>query len=350
MPHFDDTILRAIPEPALIAVRGRVTCFNPAAAGLFPGLADGAPLPDPLPPQGQGAGILLAGGQSWHFTASPVEEGTLYLLHAARLEGMSRPQLDGTVRRLREQMGQLLLNVQLITQSQPEQEQSDLTRRLAGMTRSLCQMLRLTDQLDLLRDLEAGAFVFRPVTLDLAGLCREVCNAASFLLEQTGVTLNFDSPLTSLLINGDSELLQKLLLELLANGARAAGKGGRLTMSLARKDSRAVLTLAGPGRDDGRSLPQLLSGDGPEGRIPQPGEGAGLGLVLAQRVVSLHEGTLMMERRDGVSTIVALPLAPKGASLPVHAAPHDYSGGFSPVLVALSDLLDESAFAHLDVE
>ena len=350
MPHFDDTILRAIPEPVLIALKGRVTCFNPAAADLFPGLADGAPLPDPFPPQGQGAGILLAGGQSWHFTASPLGDGTLYLLHAARLEGMSRPQLDGTVRRLREQMGQLLLNVQLITQSHPERTQGDLARRLASMNRSLCQMLRLTDQLDLLRDLESGAFIFRPVTLDLAGLCREVCSAATFLLEQSGVTLTFNSPLTSLLVNGNSELLQKLLLELLANGARAAGKGGQLTLALARRESRAILTLSGPGRDDGRPLPQLLSGDGPDGRIPQPGEGAGLGLVLAQRVVSLHEGTLMMERREGVNTIVALPLAPMGSSLPMHTAPHDYSGGFSPVLVALSDLLAESAFAHLDVE
>lgn len=349
MPHFDDTILQAIPEPALIAVHGRVICFNPAAADLFPGLAQHAPLPDPLPSNSNGAGLVLAGGQSWQFTASPLDEGTLYLLHAARLEGMSRSQLDGTVRRLREQMGQLLLSLQLLGQSMPE-EDPNRASRLPGMNRTLCQMLRLTDQLDLLRDMESGSFQFRPVTLDLAGLCREVTCGASFLLEQSGVTLHFDSSLTSLLVNGDSELLQKLILELLVNAARAAGKGGLLTLSLARRDERAILTLSGPGRDDGRPLPQLLSGDGPEGRIPQPGEGAGQGLVLAQRVVALHQGTLMMERRDGIRAIVALPLAPRGASLPMHAVTHDYTGGFSPVLVALSDLLDESAFAALDVE
>lgn len=350
MPHFDDTILQAIPEPALIASKGRVVCFNQPAARLFPALADGAPLPDPLPPQSPGAGLLLAGGQSWHFSASPAGEGVLYLLHSARLEGMSRPQLDGIVRRLREQMAQLLLNIQLMGQSQEGQESPAPSPRLAAMNRTLCQMLRLTDQLDLLRDMESGAFPFRPVTLDLAGLCREVCSAARFLLEQVGLSLTFDSPLTSLLICGDSELLHKLLLELLVNAARAAGKGGRLTLSLARRDSKAILTLAGPGRDDGRPLTQLFSGDPPESRIPQPGEGAGLGLVLVQRVVSLHEGTVMMERRDGLNTIVALPLAPKGAPLAVRTHTRDYTGGFSPVLIALSDLLGDDAFAHLDVE
>lgn len=348
MPYFSDTVLQAIPEPALMAARGRVTCFNPAAAALFPELAEGAPLPDPLPPQGEGAGFLLAGGQGWQFTASPAGEDTLYLLHAARLEGMSHAQLDGTVRRLREQMGQLLLNIQLMTREQPEQD--GCGERLAGMNRTLCQMLRLTDQLDLLRDLESDVPRFIPATLDLAGLCRELCDACTYLLEQVGVTLYFESPITSLLINGDSELLRKLLLELMVNAARAAGKGGRITLALARRERRAVLTLSGPGADDGRPLTRLLSGDGAEDRIPKPGEGAGTGLLLAQRVVSLHGGTLMMERMDGVRSIVALPLAEKDGHIPVRTSRQDYTGGFSAELVALSDLLPDSAFSALEVE
>ena len=251
MAHFDDTLLQAIPEPALIACNGRVTHFNTAAGQLFPGLAEGAPLPDPLPPRSEGAGLLLAGGRNWNFSASAVGDGTLYLLHCARLDGMSRPQLDGTVRRLREQMSQLLLTIQLLTPPRDEQETSPVDPRLASMNRTLCQMLRLTDQLDLLRDMEGGSYHFRPVSLDLAGLCREVCSAAHFLLEQAGVSLRFDSPLTSLLVPGDSELLQKLLLELLVNAARAAGKGGQLTLTLARNDSRAVKIGRAPWRERG---------------------------------------------------------------------------------------------------
>lgn len=348
MPHFDDTILQAIPEPALIADRGRVICYNRAAADLFPDLAEGAPLPDPLPSQGDGAGLLLAGGQGWHFTVSPAGTAALYLLRAARLDGLSHAQLDGTVRRLREQMSQLLLNIQMMDRAQPEQD--DCRERLAGMNRTLCQMLRLADQLDLLRDLESDAARFTPVTLDLAGLCRELCAACTYLLEQTGVTLCFESAITSLLVNGDCDLLYKLLLELIVNAARAAGKGGQLKLTLARRDGRAVLTLSGPGTDDGRPLTLLLSGDSPQGRIPQPGEGAGTGLALAQRIVTLHGGALMMERRDGMRTIVALPLMEKGSHIPVRTPRQDYTGGFSPELVALSDLLPEHVFSALELE
>ena len=348
MPHFDDTVLQSIPEPALIAVHSRVVCFNRAAAALFPSLADNAPLPDPLPHQGEGAGFLLVGGQSFHFTVSPMGTGTLYLLHAARTDGLSHAQLAGTVRCLREQLGHLLLTMQLID---PDQSAPDTALpHLASANRTLCRMLRTVDRLDLLRDMNSDRFRFTPVTLDLAGLCRETTAACTYLLEQVGVTLQYDSALTSLLVNADSELLRKLLLELLVNAARAAGKGNQITLSLSRQDRRAILSLSGPGTDDGRPLPQLLSGITPADRLPQPDEGAGLGLLLAQHIVALHNGTLMMERRDGIHTIVALPLAEKGAHLPVYAARHDYTGGFSPELVALSDLLPDHVFSALDVE
>lgn len=348
MPHFDQTVLQAIPEPALIAVRGRVSCFNAAAADLFPELTENGALPAALPSQAHGAGTLLTGGRTWRFTASPVGEGTLFLLHVTRLDGLSHAQLDGIVRRLREQMSELLLSVQLMDHS--VDRQNECRDRLAGMTRTLCRMLRMTDRLDLLRDLDSDLSRFTPATLDLAGLCREVYQTSTYLLEQAGVTLCYDSAITSLLVNGDGELLEKLLLELIVNAARAAGKGGTVTLSLFRRERRAVVSLSGPGKDDGRPLPQLLSGDGSADRIPHPGEGAGTGLSLAQRIVSLHEGTLMMERREGLRTIIALPLAGKDEHIPFRTPGTDYDGGFSPALVALSDLLPERVFAHLDEE
>lgn len=348
--RLNDSLLQAIPEPALIAGNGRVVCFNQAASSLFGGLAESAPVPPALSACEDGAGFVLAGGHSWHMTASALDGGTLYLLHAARLSGMSCAQLDGTARRLREQMGQLFLSAQLLQRSLGDEPHPDQTRRLADMNRSLCQMLRLVEQLDLLRDLEEDCLPFLPATLDLAGLCREVCAGAAGLLELTDVRLDFSSPLSSLLVAGDSALLERLLLELISNSARAAGKGGQLTLTLSRRDERAVLSISGSGDDDGRPLSQLLAGDVPPDHIPQPGEGAGLGLVLIQHILRLHEGTVVMERRGGVCATVALPLAKASAPLSVRSPSTHSSSGLPAPLVALSDLLPSGAFACLDEE
>ena len=348
MSPYDSSLLQAIPEPALIADEQHVTALNPAAAQLFDGLAPGAPLPPCLLCRAPAAALVLVGGQRWHMSAAPLEDGILYLLHATRQEAISLSQLDGIMRCLRQQLAQLMLATQMLSRQPADRDTAD---RLAGMNRTQCRMLRLVEQLDLLRSLEADTFSFHPVTLDLAGLCREVCMAADGLLAEVGLRLTLESPLASLLVSGDSALLEKLLLELISNAARAAKEGSTLTLTLARRDDRAILTLSGTGaQDDSRSLVELLAGDPPTNHIPQPGAGAGLGLALVQQVVALHSGTLMMERRDGLNTIVALPLSPKDAPLSVRTNTPDYSGGFSPALVALSDLLPEEAFAHVDVE
>ena len=345
---YDSSLLQAIPEPALYARNNHVDCFNSAAADLFGGLAQGAPLPECLLCTAPTAAMVLAGGQRWHMSAAPLADGTLYLLHIARQEAVSLAQLDGAMRCLRQQLAQMMLSVQMLGRDTDPRRTAE---RLAGMNRSLCRTLRMTEQLDLLRSLEADTFSFYPVTLDFAGLCREVCTAAQGLLAEANLRLEFDSPLSTLLVSGDSALLEKLLLELISNAARAANPESTLTLSLARRDNRALLTLSGTeSRDDGRSLVMLLAGDAPTDRIPQPGEGAGLGLALIQQIVTLHEGTLLLERHNGIRANVALPLRPSNAPLSVRTPRTDYAGGFAPALVELSDLLPDSVFAHLDVE
>lgn len=349
MKHTDNALLQAIPDPALITRQGRVVCFNAAAGELFPQLACGGPAPDPLPSVPDSGGLILVGDRSWHITAAPMDDALLLLLHPARLEGLSTAQLDGVVRILREQTSQLLLSVQLLSAA----EDPSLEERLCVMNRTLCLMLRQINHIDLLRELDAGIPSFCPTVLDLAGLCREVTLAAAPLLAQAEVALVFDSPLTSLLVSGDSELLQNLLLELISNAARTASRGGQVTVSLSRREGRALLTFTNDSRrPDPRPLPQLLSGVVSPARIPAPGEGAGLGLMLAQRVMALHKGALLMERQDDdrVCVTAALPLSGQKAPLPVRTPAAGFGSGLPRELVALAEVLPACAYSPRDLE
>ena len=75
-----------------------------------------------------------------------------------------------------------------------------------------------------------------------------------------------------------------------------------------------------------------------------------MGLALVQRIICLQDGRMVMERREGVHVSVQLPLAEPGAPVSVQTQRRDYSAGFSPVLLALSDLLPASAFSSEDLE
>lgn len=345
MSYDAHNLIQAIADPAFLAQDGRVSICNDAARTLFPGLEEQSLLPEGLPGKGEGAALLPVAGQYWNCTAAPCGEQTLYILRPRNDSVLTDAQLAGVSRRLREQAGQLVLTSQLLGREQENEA------RLNGLNQALCRMIRTTEHLDLLRELERRDAAPWLQVLDLAGLCMQTVRAAQGLLELLKVELKYDSKLTSLLVRGSSALLEQVLLELIANAARAAGKGGCVSLSLSRQGDKALLGVADSGqRDSGLPLGQMMVGEAVPGRVPRPEEGAGMGLALVQRIVGLHEGRMVMERREGVRVSIQLPLAEPGAPVSVQAEHRDYSAGFSPALLALSDLLPISAFSNQDLE
>ena len=93
------------------------------------------------------------------------------------------------------------------------------------------------------------------------------------------------------------------------------------------------------------SLDALFSSGQPEGQIPNPQDGAGMGLAIARHIVSLHGGALLLEERQGgLFAVVSLPTGPLSPSLTVRTPRVEENGGISPVLMELSDVLPLSIF------
>ena len=351
MISFDESFLRAIPYPAVVALDERIFRYNAPALKLFPELIDRDTMPDALLPSDGGAlGLVFTGDATWRLSVSPMDEYRLYLLCPADVSGMPQFMVDGTLRKLHEHLSHLVLGVQAMQSCMRSDAAPD---SVAQVNRSLCQMLRLTDSMDLLEEMEHGGYLFRPVALDIGGLCHDVCRVSGDLLTHIRVGVTFQPPRYPMLVKGDLSLLRKLIAELLSNASRASGPEGELILSLDRRGDRAVLTLSGRELDGfARPLASVLSGRRPTDALPLPGDGAGLGMLLIQRVVSLHEGTLMMERQNGhVRCTLSLPLAARGASLTLRTPTGPQRDtGFCPELIALSDLLPWQAFVDTVTE
>ena len=102
--------------------------------------------------------------------------------------------------------------------------------------------------------------------------------------------------------------------------------------------------------DDGQ-LSALLEGASPH-LLPEPGEGAGMGLPIIRHIVALHGGTLLLERREpgGLAATVSLPTGPLSMDLTLSTPAPERSGGLSPLLVELSDVLPSSLYQPEDIE
>lgn len=245
----------------------------------------------------------------------------------------------------RQQMNNLAAAVQLLTPVVREKTGEQYDPYLAILHQSMYRMMRMVGNLEYL-ELPPEDTRPRMTTLDLAGLCRELDRQAAPLAELAGVRLTWEEEAGNLLTHGDSAQLRRMLLNLLSNAIRAAGEGGQAGMRLARRDSRAVITVW----DNGSGFAPVAGED--ELRL-RPGS-LGLGLKIARRIAAAHGGAIVFQQQEGRGSraIVSLPIRPPepGEVLRTPTMGFDGSGGFSDVLVELSGVLPYQAFRPEDLE
>lgn len=338
--------LEQLPQAALEIRDGTVLAMNAAAQKQLPHLIQGSPVPAFLAQslsQGQSAGSFAQGEDTFLFTRVCSPTGELILFRPAQGCAVTGQQLEGFSRQMREQMGSLLNQIQIL--SNQLQGQNAPEPQLAQVSHSFHQMLRLVNNLEFLNipEQEAQA-LFHPVTMDLAGLCMQLVRQTAPLLRKAGVGLSYVSSCTGLLVPGDPSLIQRLLLGLISNAAKAA-PGGTVELDLQAWRDRAVLTVSDSGSQVPADLAVLLQG-GQAQEIPSPQDGAGMGLAVARRIVALHNATLLTRqgRQGGLAFTISLPTGPLPAGLPLNTPSMESDAGISPFLLELADLLPAELF------
>lgn len=216
---------------------------------------------------------------------------------------------------------------------------------LGVICRSVARALCVLEQVELtarLTDEDELRAVFS--TEDLAELCRRVTDTAADLLGPMGITVEFSPETEPLTTQVDEGQMERLLYELIANGAKAMPEGGRLSVRLSRTERAAVITVGDEGQGMSPEAMERLFGTGVPAPDLSPAAGAGLGLPLARAIAEVHGGMLVMETapESGVKAAVALPLREERHNRLKSPPPEEYRR--DRALVALSDVLPIRAF------
>jgi heavy metal sensor kinase len=142
---------------------------------------------------------------------------------------------------------------------------------------------------------------------------RDCARAAQVLAVRKGVRLKLEHDSPSIALNGDEELIRRLILNLLDNAVKYTPAGGEISLALGRQNGSAEIVV----RDTGIGIPEAAQ---PrvfdrfyrvdKARARAMG-GAGLGLSIAQWIVEVHGGeiTLASTPGEGSSFTVVLPVA-----------------------------------------
>lgn len=172
----------------------------------------------------------------------------------------------------------------------------------------------ITDIIDLAA-IDAGKMTIDAEDVDIRELLTNAATYAALKAEDTQVSLSVECERDVGIIKADPRRLKQILYNLLSNAFAYTGAGGSVTIGADRAPGLVRIWVADSGRgvspDDQARVFDPFESSGPSA-------GAGLGLSLVQRFVSLHGGWVRMESAPGAGTRVTcfLPAEPRQLEIP----------------------------------
>jgi signal transduction histidine kinase len=159
----------------------------------------------------------------------------------------------------------------------------------------------------LLGKVEEGRLQFMPVPMDLEKLCRAIADElTSAMNAMCPISFRVFTPLDGAV--SDEAVLRHILTNLLSNAVKYSPPGAPVEFTAERRDENVILIV----RDQGIGIPEedqerlftTFSRASNVGARP----GTGLGLVVVQRCVQLHGGTINLTSAVGLGTTVTITL------------------------------------------
>ncbi|MBI4285038.1 MAG: HAMP domain-containing histidine kinase [Chloroflexi bacterium] len=179
----------------------------------------------------------------------------------------------------------------------------ELQNALEGMKLTAGRMKRMTNDLLTLSRLDAGAEL-QMKTVALNAVCRQVFETARMIAPDKEMKFIDTEPIH---VNGDEELLSRVVWNLIENAIKHTPASGRIMLSLARSGPNCIITVEDNG--EGISAPELPRLFERFHKVHQTdSSGAGLGLAIVKSIVAAHGGQVTVQSTVGKGTTFTVNL------------------------------------------
>ena len=173
------------------------------------------------------------------------------------------------------------------------------TDRLTQIVKGLLAMSRL----------EGGESQLNKESLDLGALVRVTTEQIEPLATEEKITIESRMD-EQVMIEGDRNRLQQVIVNLLDNAIKYTPENGRIQILVRKEADRAILEIKDTGYGiSAEALPHVFERFY---RSPQPStsalDGTGLGLAMVKTIVEAHGGTILVNSREGAGTQVRIGL------------------------------------------
>lgn len=325
LDHYQK-ILDCLTQPAFLLSGATIVRQNTAADAAKDALT--AILQDAMI---QTPSVVCSG--AWNFTFRPMDDLILvFASESAQLDPSSQ-----AIGALRLPLADVFSSADALMPTVEETEDPALRKQAARMKQGLYRLHRAISHMDYLCSDPPGV---RLSKLDLCCVLQAIKDYLPDPCNKNGVAVQLELPPRSVFINGDQQLLERVILNLLSNALQHTEPNSTVTISVTKQNDRALLTVFNVGKP---ANPGLLFGSSTDGWMQGT---AGIGLALARKLTQMMRGTLLFRMlENGTAATLAFPICTdRTILLRSPTLFSDRSGGFHPVLLELSDVLPLDVF------
>ncbi len=170
--------------------------------------------------------------------------------------------------------------------------------------------------------LDSGIFKTNKISVDIVLLTKTIIDSITVFAERKGVGISFCSTLKRSVIKTDVDIYERILLNLLSNAVKFTPEGKSIEVSVFQVLVRGRPQVCIQVKDNGIGIPSdqkdlIFERFGRVNRlVTRHSEGTGIGLYLVKMLVSLLDGEIEVESKEGVGSTfsLAFPLERSGKS------------------------------------
>ncbi|MET7420624.1 ATP-binding protein [Dactylosporangium sp. NPDC005555] len=243
----------------------------------------------------------------------------------ARLRELDKVRADlvATVsHELRTPLTSILGNVEVIVDGDAGPLQRPQARLLSAVERNARRLLALIEDLLMLSRIEAGQVKINAAPVQLRTVVSGALEALQAVRLQRGVHLRVELPEAPVVVHGDREQLERVVINILDNALKFTPPGGNARLTADVDGAQIRLTVA----DTGMGIPpdeidhifeQFFRSSRSQERQSQ---GTGLGLAITKTIVERHGGRIWAHPAPDQGTVVTCLLPLHDAPVPARSA------------------------------
>ena len=181
------------------------------------------------------------------------------------------------------------------------------------------RLLRLINNIIDITRIESSFFKANYKIENIIFVVEEITMSIAEYVKSKKIELIFDTEIEEAYVNCDSDLIERIILNLLSNSVKYGKEGGNIKVHIYQNSENSILISV---KDDGIGIPNDMKQNifdrflKVDNTLSRKTEGSGIGLSLVKQLVEIHQGTIICDSILNVGSEFKIIFPVPGGAVP----------------------------------